>query len=97
MRLQDLGYGISRRLSMEIGVGVSSNHDGGTHVNDIEDLDNMLLLAIVISRHRGSIFEIDLPGRHRCWTFHRLMPTVQGRGDATMTMQDFPDGARRTR
>src|SRR5262249_19527703 len=97
MLLQDLSHGISRRLSMELGVGVGSNHDGGAHVDDIQDLDDMLLLALRISRPSRSIFEIDLPGRHRRWTLQRLMLAAQGSSKTTMLLQNFPDGACRTR
>lgn len=55
MLLQHLGQRQHRRLSMELPMSLCCHHDGGAHVDGIEDFDDMLALAIRISRHGGGI------------------------------------------
>jgi hypothetical protein len=61
---------------MEVVMHLGCDYQRGAHVDDIQDLNHMLLLAHWISRHRGGIFAIDLPGLHGFWTRHRLMFTA---------------------
>lgn len=76
MLLQDLCHGFQRRLRMELSMYLGCDDDGGTHIDDIQDLNDMLLLAHRISRDSGGVFEIDLPNLHGFWTPHRLMLTA---------------------
>jgi hypothetical protein len=45
-----------RRLRMEVVMHLGCDYQRGAHVDDIQDLDDMLLLAHRISRHGGGIF-----------------------------------------
>jgi hypothetical protein len=59
----------------------------------------MLLLAIPIrGRFDGAdVLEIQLPMRHGSRTFQRLVHTARLAHDASILVQNPPDGTRRTR
>jgi hypothetical protein len=52
-------------------VGIEQH--GGSDIDDVERLDDMLLFAFRISRNASDIFEIDLPFHHGSRAFLGLM------------------------
>src|SRR5205823_8955222 len=61
-----------RGFCREIGAHVAGNEHRSPHIDDVEGLDDVLLLALWIWGDAGGIFEVELPALHGLGTFHRL-------------------------
>jgi hypothetical protein len=62
-------------------------------IDDIEDLDHMLLLAVWLRGHRRDILEVDPPFHPWSGTLFRLSLSGLAPEDALVAIQDLPDGA----
>jgi len=94
---QDVGHRLQGCLRMKIGVHLRGEDDGGAHIHHVQDFHHMLLLAIGISWHRGSILKINLPGTQWGGSFHGLRGQTNWSHNTPMTSQHLPDGACRAR
>src|ERR1700730_11888487 len=66
--------------------------DGGSRINDVEGLDDVLLLAIRIGWDTADIFEIDLPTGHGSRALQWLMDAMVRGGNASMGFENTIDG-----
>src|SRR5262249_22236317 len=67
---------------------LSRDQDGGAHIDDIENLDHVLLLALWLRRNSRGILKVQLPTLQGFGTFDTLMGTAPRRDNPLILTQN---------
>ena len=78
-------------------MNMAVQHHRGANIDDIQDFNHMLVLAVGIGGNSGHILEVNLPMEKRRGTFLNFWAACRAREDTTMFVQNLPDRARGAR